>query len=457
MLNAINIILGDIIRFLGLTWWFWAFFAFWSIFRSLLLHWRQEIFKNSISWVLLELKIPREVKKSAKAMEQVFAYVHSLKNAPSGILGKYWQGEICRWLSFEVVSFGGETRFFVRTYEKYRPLIEAAFFSAYPDIEIIEVEDYANQFPQNLKDLYEMNFSAWGTEIILSREEAYPIKTYPNFENFSEDEKAFDSMSGLLEFMGKFKKGETFGIQILIYPADSNWKDKWSNLVKQLKEGRGDGGSGAKVNYSTVVDFPGGGPLPAFAVAKSGGEEKSAGGAGHTPREMDIIKAVENNLSKPAFNTLIRCIYISPNLIFNDNLAKRGISGVLNQYSELNSFIQNGDVSAVTEMWQWSHPVASLRSEYKVQRLLYNYKKREIPPQTWIGKFVTSYPFNLNFKSKLFILNIEALATIFHPPTVVVLTAPHIRRIESRKTGPPAGLAIYGEEEEIEKYQKIDE
>lgn len=455
MLNAITIIFSDVIRFLFLTWWFWIFFLLWAVFKSLLLHWRQEVFKSSINWVLLELRIPREVKKSAKAMEQVFAYIHSLKNSPGSTLGKYWQGEICRWFSFEIVSFGGETHFFIRTYEKYRPLIEAAFFSMYPDIEITEVGDYTDQFPQNLRDLCEIDFGLWGTEIALSREEAYPIRTYPSFENFSEDEKAFDSMSGFLEFMGKFRKGEIFGIQILVYPADSNWKDKWSNLLKQLKENRESEG-GAKAKYSTVVDFPGGGPLPAFSVAKSGGEEKSPGGT-RTPYEIDTLKAVENNLSKPAFHTLIRCIYISPKSIFNDTLAKKGISGVLNQYAELNSFTQNGDVSATTANWQWNKPFASLSSEYKVQRLLYNYKKREIPPQTWMGKLITSYFFNSNFKSKLFILTTEELATIFHPPTSVVLTAPHIRRIESRKTGPPAGLAIYGEEKEIEKYQKSNE
>lgn len=456
MFNAITIIFNDIINFLSLTWWFWAFFILLPAFKSLLLYWRQEIFKNSIGWVLLELKIPREVKKSAKAMEQVFTYLHSLKNAPGSILGKYWQGEVCRWFSLEMVSFGGETRFFIRSYEKYRSLIEAAFFSVYPDIEILEVEDYTDQFPRNLKDLYEMDFGAWGTEIILSREDAYPIKTYPTFENFAEDEKAFDSMSGLLEFMGKFKKGEIFGIQILIYPADSSWKDKWSDLVKKLKENQGDENK-SKVKYQTVIDFPGGGPLPAFSIAKSGGEEKSTSGVSRSPREIDILKAVENNLSKPAFNTLFRCIYLSPRAIFNDTLAKKGINAVLSQYAELNSFSQNKDVSAGTEAWQWSRPIYSLNSEYKIQHLIYSYRKREIPPQSWMGKFITSYPFNSNFKSKLFILNTEGLATLFHPPTTVVLTAPHIRRIESRKTGPPAGLAIYGEEEEIEKYQLKNE
>ena len=56
-------------------------------------------------------------------------------------------------------------------------------------------------------------------------------------------------------------------------------------------------------------------------------------------------------------------------------------------------------------------------------------------------------------EERIDINNTEAIATLFHLPTAVVLTAPHIRRIESRKGGPPAGLAIFGDEEEIEKFK----
>ena len=71
-----------------------------------------------------------------------------------------------------------------------------------------------------------------------------------------------------------------------------------------------------------------------------------------------------------------------------------------------------------------------------------------------MGKFLTSYILNWNIHSKTFELNTESLATLFHPPTRIVLTAPHMVRVESRKTGPPAGLAIFGDEEKIEKFVK---
>ena len=76
-----------------------------------------------------------------------------------------------------------------------------------------------------------------------------------------------------------------------------------------------------------------------------------------------------------------------------------------------------------------------------------------MPHHTFMAKVVGSRLFQWDFASKEIVLNVESLATLFHPPTFRVLTAPHIQRIESKKTGPPAGLAIYGDEKEIEKFQ----
>ena len=82
------------------------------------------------------------------------------------------------------------------------------------------------------------------------------------------------------------------------------------------------------------------------------------------------------------------------------------------------------------------------------------YRERYIPPETGAGKFLTSFLYNFNTASKRFPLNVEGMATLFHPPTATVLTAPHMKRVESRKTGPPSGVAIYGGgEKDLERFQ----
>lgn len=76
-----------------------------------------------------------------------------------------------------------------------------------------------------------------------------------------------------------------------------------------------------------------------------------------------------------------------------------------------------------------------------------------MPPELQFWRLITSKPLNPNFLSRSFVMTTEEIATLFHPPTSVVLTTPHIQEVESKKAGPPAGLAIFGDEKEIERFQ----
>lgn len=419
--------------FLLFSWPIWLFFLMLPVFVSLWLYIRQVYFKRSIKWVMLELKIPREVKKSPQAMEQVLAAIHSLRNAPGDIREQYWDGEVTRWYSLEMVSFGGEVRFFLRVYKKQKSLIQAAFFSYYPDVELEETDDYISLFPKDVEELYRKQMDLWGTEMVLIKESAYPIKTYEDFEHM-EEEKQFDPISTFLETLSKIRKEEMVGIQMLIAPASPSWKDKFKDTLDALKK-------------------------PATTtVAKSSGEGSEGGTQemliARSPGSIEVLKKVEENLSRPAFDTLIRFIYISPKEGFSDTFPRRGLRGAFNQYSalDLNGFRDNYNVTTRTRIWNKPHVFPKVRNEYRKQRMLFNYVTRDVPPETWMGRLMTSYLFNWNFGSMRFLLNTKCLATLYHPPTAVVLTAPHIRRLESRRTGPPAGLSIYGEESEIERF-----
>ncbi|MBI4034105.1 MAG: hypothetical protein HY378_00970 [Candidatus Brennerbacteria bacterium] len=420
------------IELLIILWPFIAFLILFPLTRSVWLFWRQEIFKRvHFKKVLLELRIPREIKKTPEAMEQVLAVMHSLRNVAGDLNEKYWIGEITRWFSLEVASFGGEIRFYIRVYAKQRDLLEAALFSFYPDLEVVEVEDYVKRLPQNVPELYEQGLDLWSTEVILRKEEAYPIKTYPNFEGDLE-ERENDPIATFLEVLSKVKPGEFVGVQILIAPGLDEWDKQWEPLVAKLKE-------------------------PKVKESKGGGDAFSAFARfiPRSPVETDVLKAVEEKLSKSAFKTLVRFIYTSPKEIFYDSFARRGLVGVFKQYStlHLNGFKNHERVSTRSKVWQWPHLFPRWRNEYKKQRLLWNYIRREVPPETWVGRFITSFLLEWNFKSKRYHLSTEEVATIFHPPSAIVLTEPHISHLEARRKGPPAGLAIFGEEEELERYK----
>lgn len=414
---------------------FWPFIAFaflFFLFKSTWMWYRQAKMKKEISWVLLELKIPREIKKSAQAMEQVLTAMHTLRNSPGNLREWYWDGEVTRWFSFEIVSLGGEVHFYVRTYTKLKTLVEAAFFSYYPDVEIVETNDYVDKFPANLIEMKEQGYELWGTELLLERSAMYPIRTYKDYEA-PEEERQFDPVSVFLEVLGKLKPEEIVGIQILAAPAEKDWQHEFEHDLEKLKEPK---------TKKEIKHGAEGAMEVARLIARS-------------PGETDVLEVVERNLSKPAFEVVIRFIYFSPFPIFSDSYARRGIVGAFNQYaaSDLNRFVQNMPISTRTGMWNKPYVFPKLRNEYKKQRLLYMYKNRYMPPKTWMGRFISSYVFNWNFASHKFKMNTESLATIFHPPTSVVLIAPHIKRVESRKAGPPAGLPIYGEDQSLDRFQ----
>ncbi|MBI2623709.1 MAG: hypothetical protein HYW65_04035 [Candidatus Liptonbacteria bacterium] len=440
-------------QFLDLTKWFWVFLILLPLTASTWLGWRQFRFEHSAAFRMgiLEMRIPREIRKSPRAMEQVFMAIHALRNYASDPEEVWWDGEITRRFTFEITSFGGEIRFFVRFYNRYRPLVEAAFLSYYPDVELVDVDDYIEQIPKDMDEMYARDLNMWGAEMELRRPEAYPIRSYAAFEA-PDEERQYDPIASMLETLAKVKKGEFVGIQLVTAPKNPHWHEKWAPFIEKLKE---QSSNKPKPPPTTKTEFPGG-VLPVFSLA--GQEEESPFKnirISRTPGETNVLEAVENNLSKPAFDVILRFAYISPLPLFYESLARRAVGGIFNQYAaqDLNHFGRNEGTSTRVRFWHWPYFFPKKRAEWRKAVLLHKYRHREMPPETFMAKVVGSRLFQWDFASKEFVMNVESLATLFHPPTFLVLTAPHIRRVESRKTGPPAGLAIYGDEKEIQKFQ----
>ncbi|MEK7094005.1 MAG: hypothetical protein AAB903_01545 [Patescibacteria group bacterium] len=441
----------NIPAFILSLWWFWLFLFLVPLFESSWLAWRQKHFEHGMEWTILEIVIPREVSKSPQAMEQVLMSLHALRNVATNFEESYKDGEITRWFCLEMVSFGGEIHFYIRFYHKYRPLVEAAFFSYYPDLELVQVDDYITRFPANMQECYRQGYDLWGTELYTTKPAAYPIKTYRDFES-PDESKQFDPISTFLEVLSKVKNEELVGIQILIAPAEDHWYEEFEGVIQKIKENKSQKKNKEKV--TTFVNFPGG-PLPHFESRSHKEEETKSTYVMRTPGETNILEAVENNLSKKAFETIIRFVYLSPKSIFYDSFPRRGLAGAFNQYAaaDLNSFVQNHPIATRTLIWNPPYIFPNWRNEYKKQRMLYNYRGREMGSDTFIGKLIDSYFFDWNFKTKKFLMTTQCLATLFHPPTLGVLTAPHMKRAEHRKAGPPSGLAIFGAEDDLEKFQ----
>jgi len=351
-------------------------------------------FIKEIEWITLEIKLPREILKSPQAMEVVLNGLHLTKNPNA--FEKYWKGLVGNpWMSLEMVGIEGEIHFFVRCWKFHRNLVEAQFYAHYPDVEIIEVDDYSNF---SLSDDFTKEWNAWGTEFALVKEDAYPIKTYVDYglhETMTKEEQKTDPISSFLEVLGGLKEGEQIWFQILIRATKKKWQDDAAKLVDEIMQ----------------------------RDEKPVEGEVSVGALKLSPGEKDVVQAIERDVAKLGFDVGIRALYLAR----QDNFSAINIPaiiGSMKQYSapNLNGFKPSNSTS-VDYGWQFK----KVREAGMKTRMIDAYRKR-------------SY-FHIPYERKPFILNTEELATIFHFPGSVSET-PTFGRIDSKKSEPPAGLPV---------------
>src|SRR3989338_1755429 len=409
-------------------WWLWLFLFLWMVFISLWKRYRRNLYLIRKYSVLLEVKIPREIIKGARAMEQIFANLSGLVNSADNPIELYWDGEITHWFGFEIASFNGDIHFYIWTPRHHQSMVEAHIYAQYPDVEINEVSDYTEEFPKTLKGIYNMGYDLYGTELVMGVDDVYPIRTYTQFES-PEEEQNLDPISALIENMAGLKQGERLWMQVLIRPASGNWAKKGRKIVDKLK-------NKAMMNVQRMV-------------AVEGETFQHMMMQRLSPGEIEIMESIEKNISKPAFETIVRYMYLSPKKIFNLNFGKRAIFSSINQYKSptLNYFKNNTPVRTIV---YWSMPpflFPNKRLNVRKEIMLINYRKRYMPDDQLTGKLLTSSILHLNIYTRPFVMSTEELATIYHYPSTAVLTSPFIKRVESKKIGPPAGLPIFSDEE----------
>jgi len=409
------------------TWW-WILPPFLLIKPALFfwLWWRRELNWKSKEYVLLEIKIPAEILKPIKAMEDVFSSLTIVDISPGNFREKWIEGDSTIYppLSFEIVSDGGKTHFYIRTEKPFRHLVESALYSQYPNIEISEVEDYTKHVPQ---DIPNEKWDLEGRELILKKENCYPIKTYEKFETGMEakEEKRVDPMAGLLEGLSMLKEGEQLWIQIL---ATLNVDGKW------VKEG-------AAIR-DKLVKRPGPPPPPkpiiqgAIELLIAGPPKKKEGKEEKlffpemtlTPGEREIVKEIERKISKPGFDVVIRYIYLAKRDVFFKPHLHFPTSFLLNfntqHLNRFGTFAPTTTKVKSTFFWRADKRRAFLRK----RKMFRNY----------IMRFTPLFP----QKGGTSVLNTEELASIFHFPGRMVAPAPLVPRIEAKKGEAPPGLPV---------------
>ena len=161
----------------------------------------------NVDSVLLMLEIPRTNDKKELAAEQLFASLHGILRDKAELKGS---GGVQEHLSFEIVSTGGQIRFYVWVPKILQSFVEGQIYAQYPTVQIHTMtEDYSDD-----RAKYPVVYSA---ELTLTENEALPIKTFDTFE--------VDPLAGITGTLAKLNpdNSEELWIQILTRPIPDDW------------------------------------------------------------------------------------------------------------------------------------------------------------------------------------------------------------------------------------------
>ena len=367
-------------------------------------------------WITLEIRLPKEVERSPAAME-VFM-INGLYH--SGGVGnpykKYWLGKVLNWLSLEIVSFGGSVHFYIRCHKWMKDTVEAQLYAQYPQVEIIEVEDYTDRIPPYERD---SGWNLYGGTFFKEQPDVYPIKTYKDwgvdrhYESL-DVEQQIDPLSSLIEAMSVLRPGEEWWVQFIITAHKGRgWhKAAEKEIVKLQKKYRD-------------------------RIITSDEARQESSSYSLTEGERDTIHAIERGMEKFRFKVGIRTIYMAKKENYDGNkhlFVKNMFSPFASQH--LNR-LKRVTYTGFDNPWA---DYMEIFNTAKKKRFLEDYRNREYHHHMfkftwfdWYMKFFDDY-----FHPEM-TMSTEELATLFHIPGRMVQT-PGIERIESRKAEPPANL-----------------
>ncbi|MEO6536260.1 MAG: hypothetical protein ABIT47_01075 [Candidatus Paceibacterota bacterium] len=380
------------------------------------LEFRRADFLSKQKYVLLELRMPRDSKKTPLAMETILAGMH-IDSGESNKYKTHIQGNMRPTFSLELVSIGGRVHFYIWIREGFRRATEAFFYAQYPDMEIIEAEDYSR-----LVNPLDHAWSVFGDEYKHGKPDPYPIKTYVEYgldKAGAKPEEITDPLAQMIEFLGsigpkeqlwvqmimRFSKSEKYGGKKNADGKDYTWRDEASDVINTIRE--------STTRKSSYKD------------SATGETREVEGFPNPSKGQSDTMAAIDRNVAKQAFDVGIRAIYTAPQEAFQGSM----ISFFLSMFKPFNNESYNviktaARFSASFNDYPWEDRGGHLKHHLQEQVVDY-YRRRVYFQEPYIGDWM--------------IMSTEEIATLFHVPGAHI-ESPSLTRIQSSTSGAPTNL-----------------
>ena len=364
--------------------------------------------------VYLELRIPRDTRKTPAAMETVF---RNLNIGPGE--GSWWKknvlGRTRPWWSFELISIEGRVHFCVWTRKSMRRAVETYLYAQYPGLEIVEIPDFLRMI-----DPFAPSNRVWSCQYKLKLPDPYPLATYEDYklDKLDKPEEQTDPLSQVIEFLSSLGKGERLWLQIIIRNTKSEkyggkmkngkkytWWDEGQEIVEQIRK--------ATIGEVEFVDA-------------TGVKRKSKSFPNPTKGQTESMASIERNVDKGAFDVGMRAVYVADRDHFIGNIGAF-VSQIWRPFAGWNEIVPDGAVGSelFTEM-PWEDPTGH-HYEHEMRKMVDAARRRAY--------------FHYPYISTNMILNTAVLATLFHIPSATV-TAPGLPRISSSTREAPPNLPL---------------
>ncbi len=378
-------------------------------------------------FVFLAVDVPRDTEQTPLSMEAIFNQLAGAHGSQTWWEAR-WKGEFQEWFSFEIVSLEGYVQYIIRAPYALRDLVEASIYAQYPDAEISEVTDYTDDVPKQYPD---EKWDMYGMEYLLHRPNAYPIKTYRDFEDKVRGELV-DPMAALLEIMSKIGKGEQIWYQILAKPiVAEDWLAEAQQEIDKIVDRKSpEPKRGGILGFLFNIPFMITGLLDnllGLELGGGGGDESKEDSAPLlqrlTPGEQQLLEDMERKNGKLVYKCLMRIVYVGRKEVFNK---ARGVGPVVGAIKQFNDDSRN---------WFKPGKHSWTKANYTLKKARI-YLRQNSFMEAYAGRSLSSAQ-----ASGGYVLNTEELATIYHFPMASV-RAPLVKRTGAKKSEPPSTLPL---------------
>ncbi|MBP7807321.1 ATP-binding protein [Candidatus Saccharibacteria bacterium] len=293
-----------------------------------------------------------------------------------------------RHFAFEIIGSRGFVQFYAAVPIVLVDVVKQAVVSAYPTARLEEVAEH------NIFSPVGKISGTVGGELTLKEPYAYPIATFRDLKR--------DALQSILNALSTLDKEDGAGIQILMRPANNDWRKTAQSVASKKRKG-----DKSKKGTAQVGEW---GKQLATALVKPP-EDKSGGGSDKpdlSSHEQSVVDAIDDKTNHPGYEVLIR-------VVASSNVVQRSQTILSNIVASFSLFDAPG------------------RNGFK------------FTPSKDIDSFVTAYI--LRFfpqESNQNILNSVELATIFHFPDQKNIPTSQLERQSSKQADGPRSMSETG-------------